>query len=197
MAVLGDVCHTSRRGRLPSHEGFLSCERPRCREMVCLAAIRSLSFPFSVEWSPNFTHPPNMATERGSLQKEAGRVYELIDIDATLQDGFIDAMGWITLCFWTADIVPQQVESGAGPFCGTRKQRSTFGDPDYKWLVKTNGIPFGVGEFTTHFRTYSSGDWDVHWGAIWILTHGQVATRGRLEGQKGWLTTEFESHQAR
>ena len=23
---------------------------------------------------------------------------------------------------------------------------------------------FGVGEFTTHFRTYFSGDWDVHWG---------------------------------
>ena len=21
-----------------------------------------------------------------------------------------------------------------------------------------------VGEFTTHFRTYFSGDWDVHWG---------------------------------
>ena len=27
------------------------------------------------------------------------------------------------------------------------------------------GIPFWlVGEFTTHFRTYFSGDWDVHWG---------------------------------
>ena len=23
---------------------------------------------------------------------------------------------------------------------------------------------FGVGEFTTHFRTYFSWDWDVHWG---------------------------------
>ena len=23
---------------------------------------------------------------------------------------------------------------------------------------------FGVGEFTAHFRTYFSGDWDVHWG---------------------------------
>ena len=22
----------------------------------------------------------------------------------------------------------------------------------------------GVGEFTTHFRTYFSGDWEVHWG---------------------------------
>ena len=42
--------------------------------------------------------------------------------------------------------------------------------------VKTNGIPFWlVGEFTTHFRTYFSGDWDVHWGVTGILTHGHVA----------------------
>ena len=27
---------------------------------------------------------------------------------------------------------------------------------------------------TTHFRTYFSGDWDVHWGTIWVLTHSQV-----------------------
>ena len=27
------------------------------------------------------------------------------------------------------------------------------------------GMPFWlVGEFTTNFRTYFSGDWDVHWG---------------------------------
>ena len=26
------------------------------------------------------------------------------------------------------------------------------------------GSHFGLGEFTTHFRTYFSGDWDVHWG---------------------------------
>ena len=32
---------------------------------------------------------------------------------------------------------------------------------------------FGVGEFTTHFRTYSSGDWDVYWGCG-VLTHGQM-----------------------
>ena len=30
-------------------------------------------------------------------------------------------------------------------------------------VVKTNGIPFW-GRCTTHFRTYFSGDWDVHWG---------------------------------
>ena len=36
------------------------------------------------------------------------------------------------------------------------------------------GSHFGVGEFTTHFRTYFSGDWDVDWGTIWILTHGHV-----------------------
>ena len=29
---------------------------------------------------------------------------------------------------------------------------------------------FGVGKFTTHFRTYSGGDWDVHWGYE-VLAH--------------------------
>ena len=32
-------------------------------------------------------------------------------------------------------------------------------------VVKTVlGSHFGVGEFTTHFRLYFSGDWDVHLG---------------------------------
>ena len=35
------------------------------------------------------------------------------------------------------------------------------------------GSHFGVGEFTTHFRTYFSGDWDVHWD-YWIMTHGHM-----------------------
>ena len=42
------------------------------------------------------------------------------------------------------------------------------------WLSKPMGSHFGVGEFTTHCRTYVSGwiglgcslglDWDFHWG---------------------------------
>ena len=32
------------------------------------------------------------------------------------------------------------------------------------WLSKPMGSHFGVGEFTTHFRTYFSGIWEVHWG---------------------------------
>ena len=75
------------------------------------------------------------------------------------------------------------------------------------------GMPFWwVGEFTTHFRTYFSGDWDVHWGhgiltqfwgapprlvflvgigmftggTIWILTHGQMAV-GQKMYQNGTL----------
>ena len=36
-------------------------------------------------------------------------------------------------------------------------------------------VPFW-GRCTTHFRTYFSGDWDVHWG-YWILTHGHLTTR--------------------
>ena len=40
-------------------------------------------------------------------------------------------------------------------------------------VVKTVlGSHFGVGEFTTHFRTNFSGDWDVHWG-YGVLTHGK------------------------
>ena len=39
---------------------------------------------------------------------------------------------------------------------------------------------FGVGEFTTHFRTYFSGNWDVHWGyGIW--THGQMLSNISLK----------------
>ena len=37
------------------------------------------------------------------------------------------------------------------------------------------GSQFGVGEFTTHFRTCFSGDWDVHWGCDLDLTHGHIA----------------------
>ena len=43
-------------------------------------------------------------------------------------------------------------------------------------VVKANGMPFW-GRCTTHFRTYFSGDWDVHWG-YGILTHGQMVGLG-------------------
>ena len=36
--------------------------------------------------------------------------------------------------------------------------RTSRTEQDMAVVVKTNGI----GEFTTHFRTYFSGDWDVH-----------------------------------
>ena len=39
-------------------------------------------------------------------------------------------------------------------------------------VVKTHGIS-SWGRCTTHFRTYFSGDWDVHWGCA-VLTHGQM-----------------------
>ena len=31
-------------------------------------------------------------------------------------------------------------------------------------MVQKKWYHFGVGEFTSHFRTYFSGDWDVHQG---------------------------------
>ena len=48
---------------------------------------------------------------------------------------------------------------------------------DMAVVVKTvlvHPILVGIGEFTTHFRTYFSGDREVHWGTIWILTHGHT-----------------------
>ena len=36
---------------------------------------------------------------------------------------------------------------------------------------------FGAGEFTTHFRTCFSGDWDVYWG-YGLLTHSHVSKQG-------------------
>ena len=45
----------------------------------------------------------------------------------------------------------------------------------FTWLwLKTNGIPFWD-RCTTQFRTYFSGDWDVHWG-FGVLTHGHLST---------------------
>ena len=41
------------------------------------------------------------------------------------------------------------------------------------WAKTVLGFHFGVGEFTTHFRTYFSGDWDVHWG-YGFLTHDHM-----------------------
>ena len=41
------------------------------------------------------------------------------------------------------------------------------------WWSKPMGSHFGVGEFTTHFRTYFSGDWDARWG-YGILTYGHT-----------------------
>ncbi|CAJ1336208.1 unnamed protein product [Effrenium voratum] len=45
------------------------------------------------------------------------------------------------------------------------------------WRIgsKPMGSHFGVGEFTTCFRTYFGGDWDVHWGYDLDLTHGHMA----------------------
>ena len=39
-----------------------------------------------------------------------------------------------------------------------------FGGWPFGCGSKPMGSHFGVGEFTTHFRTYLSGDWDLHWG---------------------------------
>ena len=71
---------------------------------------------------------------------------------------------------------------GVLPACGPNRPREASRDG---WLhvavvVKINGIPFWlVGEFATHFRTYFSGAWDVHWG-YGVLTHGHVVRVGTI-----------------
>ena len=51
---------------------------------------------------------------------------------------------------------------------GRAQRHQHLGKKIWLW-VKTNGIPFW-GRCTTHFRTYFTGDWDVHWG-YGLLTH--------------------------
>ena len=43
--------------------------------------------------------------------------------------------------------------------------------PKWLWLSKPFWYHFGVGEFTTHFRTYSGWIGMFTGGTIWILTH--------------------------
>ena len=49
---------------------------------------------------------------------------------------------------------------------GGQKRHAAYGSCAHEWLwLKTVlGSHFGVGEFTTHFRTNIGGDWDVAWG---------------------------------
>ena len=61
-------------------------------------------------------------------------------------------------------------------------------------------VPFR-GRCTTHFRTYFSGEWDVHWG-YGILTHGRLYTwhfscSGSDLGfsQFLWFSCHFGGHQ--
>ena len=46
------------------------------------------------------------------------------------------------------------------------------------------GIPFWlVGDYTTYFRTYFSGDWDVDW-RHGLLSHGH--TESNRKSDSGW-----------
>ena len=50
------------------------------------------------------------------------------------------------------------------------------------WWSKPMGSHFGGFRCTTHFRTYFSGDWDVHWGYR-LLTEGHMAA---AQIRPGW-----------
>ena len=63
----------------------------------------------------------------------------------------------------------QQPRGPAGASGHMAVGQNRFGMPCWGWC-------------TTHFRTYFSGDWDVHWGYV-ILTHGHMGFKdiGQLE----------------
>ena len=42
---------------------------------------------------------------------------------------------------------------------------------------------FGVG--APPMLVYFSGDWDVHWGTIWILTHGHPSWAQAAPSERG------------
>ena len=63
------------------------------------------------------------------------------------------------------------------------------------WLSKPFWDPLGVGEFTTNFRTYFSGDWEVHWGtgtdprpSLGTLANGaEMKLQKTTMSSSGWL----------
>ena len=60
-------------------------------------------------------------------------------------------------------------------------------------MSKPMGSHFGgIGEFTTHVRTYLGGDWDVHWG-YGLLTHGQVTQDQRVESASFFFQLGFSN----
>ena len=82
---------------------------------------------------------------------------------------------------------PSKMGGDAAPMQLTSTREFQLEAHIWPW-VSTNGIPFWlVGEFTTHFRTCFSGDWDVHWGYAFPRTQGRQDTSGsRMAGvQRG------------
>ena len=74
---------------------------------------------------------------------------------------------------WTG--VCRKVPATCGTASSWRKPGVGHGSAIFRrlWLSKPMESHFGVGEFTTRFRTYLNGDWDVHWG-YGLLTHGPI-----------------------
>ena len=85
------------------------------------------------------------------------------------EDSRLAAPGWL------------RVKTGSGskyvPKIGTLVNGNMDQNPVVLWWFnfdQNQWYHFGVGEFTPHFRTYFSGDWDVHW-RYGVLTHSRVS----------------------
>ena len=61
---------------------------------------------------------------------------------------------------------------------------------------KPMGSHFGVGEFTTHFRTYFRGDWDVHWGYGSQMFGDAAGLQVRLASEIAWGQLAVNGHAA-
>ena len=68
--------------------------------------------------------------------------------------------------------IGNQVGNQLGKHGDHREIKSNVTGAYNKWLwVQTNGTLCGVRAPTS----VDSGDWDIHWGTIWILARGQTA----------------------
>ena len=67
------------------------------------------------------------------------------------------------------------------PFWHRIFEPQPYGTQNGLW-VKTNEKT-ALGEFTTHFRTYFSGDWDVHWGYNLDFDPWPLGTQQGLGGE--------------
>ena len=104
------------------------------------------------------TSPDSMEAPRFSLEDLAPQVQA--------SGSFHASLGSVWLKIQSPGIGPRR-ESMLFP-CGLNLMYQAFDGQKNGHLGPSfcgwSWLYFGVGEFTTHFRAYFSGEWDVYWG---------------------------------